>query len=175
MSKTTLFFLLWSIQCERTTRPTKNTLISWWQVLQQAAFIFSCVKPIVFESFISCPSLSFQMYLFHRSLFVSLCESDPGWELFRMSSRLSLLPLSLFLSLSLSLSAEHKATGIMGIIERGPLSAGPHCLWEGTIVDRTYTHSPHGCAIHTYLNNHTHTKHTFSKIMYTIIIDSKIY
>lgn len=126
-------------------------------------------------SFVS--NVSLRLFLFHRSLFVSLCESDPGWEVFRMSSRLSLLPLSLFLSLSLSLSAEHKATGIMGIIEHGPLSAGPHCLWEGHCCGQNiHTLTPQLC--YTHISKQPHTKHTntiISKITYTIIIDSKIY
>lgn len=146
MNKNNPFFLLWKIQCEQTTRPTKNTLISWWQVLHQAAFIFACVKPIVLVGLISCPSLSFQIVSFHRSLFVSLCESDPGWEVFRMSSRLSLLPLSVSLALSLGRAQSH---GIMGIIERGPLSAGPHCLWEGHYCGQdVHTLTPRLCYTH---------------------------
>lgn len=147
-------------------RPIKNTLASWWQVLQQAPVIFSCVNlvgPIFWKLyFLSIPfiwNVSLWLFLFHRSLFVSLCESDPGWELFRMSSRLSLLPLSLFLSLSLSLSAEHNATGITGIIERRPLSAGPHCLWEGHYCGQdVHTLTPLLC--YTHISKQPHTKHT---------------
>lgn len=121
-------------------------------------------------SFVS--NVSLRLFLFHRSLFVSLCESDPGWEVFRMSSRLSLLPLSLSVSLALSLGraqchGDYGYNRAQAALCRASLSMRGALLWTG----HTHTHPTAVLHTHTYLNNHTQNTQTqyFTNYIYLYI------